>query len=42
MTEHSVVANKPPNQLPLIDGDGAVGDPASEIFIFIPLPLIPQ
>jgi len=42
MTEHSVVANKPPNQLPLINGDGAVGDPSSEPFIFISLPLILQ
>ena len=33
-TEHSVTANKPPDQLPLINGDGAVGDPASELFIF--------
>jgi hypothetical protein len=29
-TTCSVVAHKPPNSLPLIDGDGQVGDPASE------------
>jgi hypothetical protein len=32
MTEISVVAHKPPG-LPLIDGAGAVGDPASQPFL---------
>ena len=38
----SVVANKTPGTLPLIDGDGAVGDPASKSFSFLVRTVIEQ
>jgi rhamnogalacturonyl hydrolase YesR len=34
-----VVDEKPPHSLPLINGDGAVGDPASELFSIDPIPV---